>query len=1383
MRNAKKYLIILLFTLLTLCCTAGASTWIITETVNSVPQWEEGKKAIYLRTDIEFGYDQHAGGVSLVKDVLPELFVDEGGQKIIFEGDANASITSVSDGLSTWSGQNNIGNITVGNTYQLKVALNNAGTYTVAGTYDGGTIHPIEQGEELNVTNTPVLLKYKTVQIGTGQITGEQSGLLATSKQTLKLSFTPQTIDGAAWFTIEDALAKAKNQVIRVVGSTTETTSTNDAVVTSFTKLGSNFTNYSTNNKINSGVTLFLPYNGNDGVNDEMETTNGKVLNNDNYKKCELIIPQGITLVNEGKIIIGGMTTGVQNATNGIGHTASLYAQIVLGENAKIDSSGEIISWGFIKEQRQNNNSSVNMLQSGKLSMPFWICEHRGGSNLSSMAGSPQGAPFNRYILENVTPKLTAVSGAIVLGNAYILINTLSRHVRSEVNFVGNTTDYFVQLKSGASMEWKYSIDECSIGVGADAVRMAAQTVKFDLYGDIQINPLSVAVQGATISTQNAGIPIPWQFYISFHVAEGTTTATVNSHNQDIKILPGGTIKIEEGVTLQIKQLIVHDHTLSVPAAGAAAYNNGNPNQIDGVFVVNGTVEADKLGGYVQTKVDNAQLKVGTNTATSSEFNGSEGGIGGMGARATWVETTKTLTGNTYRNGTIQSSELAAGIYSSKIYGGDGTWWTAAKYAVKYHLEGGNVDGNTGDVERSFDGLLGEEYSSSDWLTATAPAPSAVKQYYTLDGWKLADGTQVINKDGTVANDVTVTGGATLELYAIWTPTVYNINYESIFPDGMSGTADYSSLPKSFTVESTQELSFDDITVDNNFAFVAVYTDRSCTAEYQLTLDSSFTLSKLVDYLNGDNTVTLYVQWRDNATKQFSITYHNSTVTTIPGYETVGETTVTVLETDTYELLKPVEKDDIAYSHIFLGWFLTKDGDEIGITSFEQLKDVCGDETNIVLDAHWEAKTHVTISGEHTDSSLDGYYKEREVVDLSEMYGLVTADDYDVIVRTYFGGWSVEGGTGTLAGNQYTVGANGETVTITAQRTNKVILTVNVSGKSAITLTAEGVSSGLPNNTTVNTQYYLKPGTKVTYTIAFNVTTTSGVSQSVDPSWDWEITVNGQKTDGNAGNTNYSETIEGSFKMPDSGNASVTASGTNGSTCIVEGTLIMMADGTQKKVEDLQIGDMVLVFNHETGRYESSKLRFNTHAELERGWYRIINLVFSDGTTLRIYNNHGLFDHDLLQYVFIDESNMHDFIGHRFSKTELMGDTWIDETVALTSAFITKEYVKVFGPSSEYHVNLVAEGLLTVSPLPGGLKGHVNVFEYDETMQYNQEAMQRDIERYGLLTYDEVKDYMSYEDYTKAGTQYLKVAIGKGLITWEELEAFIRWLELNGMLS
>ena len=260
-------------------------------------------------------------------------------------------------------------------------------------------------------------------------------------------------------------------------------------------------------------------------------------------------------------------------------------------------------------------------------------------------------------------------------------------------------------------------------------------------------------------------------------------------------------------------------------------------------------------------------------------------------------------------------------------------------------------------------------------------------------------------------------------------------------------------------------------------------------------------------------------------------------------------------------------------------------------------------------------------------------------------------------------------------------------------------------------------------------------------------------------------------------NNNQSFTINGSNHT--SGNAynitsktTINASSSNG--CFAEGTLITLADGTKKAVEDLQVGDELLVFNHETGEWDTAPMFLMVHDELPKQMWKVMNLSFSNGNTLRVVWQHGLFNKTLNQYVYVAEDNVNDFIGHEFASVTYVNGIATTEYVTLENVVITEEYIKVYTPDSAYHLNVVAEDILAITPfvIP-------NLFEFDENMKYNEEQMQADIAQYGLYTYEDFAEYITEEEFELFPFAYYKVAVGKGWITYEEIVAVVQTFYLQ----
>lgn len=214
-------------------------------------------------------------------------------------------------------------------------------------------------------------------------------------------------------------------------------------------------------------------------------------------------------------------------------------------------------------------------------------------------------------------------------------------------------------------------------------------------------------------------------------------------------------------------------------------------------------------------------------------------------------------------------------------------------------------------------------------------------------------------------------------------------------------------------------------------------------------------------------------------------------------------------------------------------------------------------------------------------------------------------------------------------------------------------------------------------------------------------------------------------------------------------------------SCIPSGTMITLADGSKKAVERLGDDDRVLAFNHETGCFESAGIAFLENDGVKD--YTVVNLGFSDRTQTRLIYEHGYFDLDLMKYVYIREGNFDEYIGHRFFKED-------GTSAVLEKAWVSRERVGCYSFPSEYHLNFVADGFLS---MPGGISGMFNIFEYNEDLSFNKEKMEADIEKYGLFEYSDFEKYMSREEWSKYPAAYLKVALGKGLITYGEVESLL----------
>lgn len=213
--------------------------------------------------------------------------------------------------------------------------------------------------------------------------------------------------------------------------------------------------------------------------------------------------------------------------------------------------------------------------------------------------------------------------------------------------------------------------------------------------------------------------------------------------------------------------------------------------------------------------------------------------------------------------------------------------------------------------------------------------------------------------------------------------------------------------------------------------------------------------------------------------------------------------------------------------------------------------------------------------------------------------------------------------------------------------------------------------------------------------------------------------------------------------------------------CVAPDTMVMLGDGSQKKVQDLTYEDELLVWNFFTGEYDVAPAMIIV--EHEEKLNRILSLNFSDGTTVRMIDNHGFFNADLNKWVFIEAANVEDYIGDRF--VQVNGET--TATVVLESYSISEEYCHSYWVQTAFHNNFMADSMFSLTT--PDFDGWFDYFEIGDGMKYDEEKMQADIEKYGLYTYEEFEEYGTYEQFMAFNGPYWKVLVGRGVVTLDQI--------------
>jgi len=170
------------------------------------------------------------------------------------------------------------------------------------------------------------------------------------------------------------------------------------------------------------------------------------------------------------------------------------------------------------------------------------------------------------------------------------------------------------------------------------------------------------------------------------------------------------------------------------------------------------------------------------------------------------------------------------------------------------------------------------------------------------------------------------------------------------------------------------------------------------------------------------------------------------------------------------------------------------------------------------------------------------------------------------------------------------------------------------------------------------------------------------------------------------------------------------STGGGGGGCLAEGTKIKLSNGKYKNIEDITYNDLLEVWNYETGSYT---YEYPIWIENEKTAPQYTNIEFSDGTSLKVVMEHGIYDLDKNMFVNIEDLK----IGSKVAK---IVDGNIQE-VFVTKINKVNEAVKYYHIVSTRYYNVIANDILTTDyiVLLSNFRGFNNDLTW-KTKKYSQ---------------------------------------------------------------
>lgn len=432
---------------------------------------------------------------------------------------------------------------------------------------------------------------------------------------------------GNNYYTIEDALDVATSgQTIFVLNDTAFATQEIAGVLYNDVKFKT----------VKTGVTLLLPFNENDTVGHIGAGEDGSA----NYKATAaltgtaklyktLVIPEGIEVIVNGKLIVGAQT-GTTAAGQKQNAVSGNYCEISLGGTITLNNA-TLEVYGYIKgngEITANNTTVIeNLYLSGWMGGTQSAVRYIGNDKIdgASLAISgnlkidnPTQFPFSQYELRSIQSRITINKGRKLQGYAKIATGKLEQlgglvKVPAQINEAILT---FISSDASNASSGLFRL----VGNNSKIIKsMSGDRVRFDLFDEIKdgYTSLSVKVIKKTVNMTSEKVFFPIDGRTDITLKNGATF----TQSYMFKALPGATITVESGGIYNLNgKLVMYDKSFT----DISTYPYPGASRGDAKLIVNGTMNVNgALGGNVTS--DNAgAVAVGAN-ATISGVHSAEG--------------------------------------------------------------------------------------------------------------------------------------------------------------------------------------------------------------------------------------------------------------------------------------------------------------------------------------------------------------------------------------------------------------------------------------------------------------------------------------------------------------------------------------------------------------------------------------------------------------------------------------------------------------------------------------------------------------------------------------------------------------------------------------
>ena len=211
-------------------------------------------------------------------------------------------------------------------------------------------------------------------------------------------------------------------------------------------------------------------------------------------------------------------------------------------------------------------------------------------------------------------------------------------------------------------------------------------------------------------------------------------------------------------------------------------------------------------------------------------------------------------------------------------------------------------------------------------------------------------------------------------------------------------------------------------------------------------------------------------------------------------------------------------------------------------------------------------------------------------------------------------------------------------------------------------------------------------------------------------------------------------------------------------SCLAEGSLITLADGSKEKVENINLGDEVLTWNFFEGRQKAYPVMYLKANYIVCDAYV---MKFDNGETITSIGEHAYFNYTKKQFVEVCKDHYKEFINDEFYFEDGVSRLVSIEQIAYSgNCYVLMPVVTG---------NCFANGALNTIPEYIPFTGLAPI---NDNMCFDEQILADNFLTYGYASYEDYAEYLSEDLFNAYGGIYLNVMFGLGIIDIDTLLVF-----------